>query len=363
MIIMQRLHEDDLVGHVRERPGWKLLSFPATAEKNEKFMIQTPYGKRTFIRKQDDLLHPERESAETLQQIKATLGEYNYAGQYQQAPAPLEGGLVKRSWLKYYEQTALPKKFDQILVSWDTANKPTELNDFSVATVWGIRKKKIYLLDVYRKQVNYPDLKRAVVQMAQTHKATVVLIEDAASGTQLVQELVYDGMRIVKAIKPEGDKVMRFNAQTATIENGFVYLPKDAPWLPEYVSEITTFPNSKHKDQSDSTAQALAWINQTEPESWVENNMRHEIAIGMNERNVPLDEIAQAVDEPREEVQDWFNQHAKRQSELVLERYASMLPKTFCDYCHQQIVIGTPAVKSGSRAYHPECLRKFSTGM
>jgi hypothetical protein len=92
VIVMQRLHQDDLVGRVQERPGWKLLSFPATAEKNEKFVVHTPYGKRTFIRKQSDLLHPERESAETLQQIKANLGEYNFAGQYQQAPAPLEGG-------------------------------------------------------------------------------------------------------------------------------------------------------------------------------------------------------------------------------------------------------------------------------
>jgi predicted phage terminase large subunit-like protein len=239
---------------------------------------------------------------------------------------------VKRSWFKYYDQTTLPKKSEQIIESWHTASKPSELNDFSVGTVWGIRKKKIFLLDVYRKQVNYPDLKRAVAHLAQAHKATVVLIEDAASGIQLVQELINDGMRIVKAIKPEGAKVMRFNARTATIENGFVLLPRDAPWLPEYVSEITTFPNSKHKDQSDSTAQALAWIDQTEPESWVETNMRNEIAISMNERNAPLDEIAQVVDETPEDLQDMFAQRAKRQSELVLESYASMLPKKFCSY-------------------------------
>ena len=73
--------------------------------------------------------------------------------------------------------------------------------------------------------MNYPDLKRAVRQQAEIHRAMVVLIEDKASGTQLIQELVNDGLRIVKPVKPEGDKVMRLNAQTATIENGFVFLP------------------------------------------------------------------------------------------------------------------------------------------
>ena len=130
----------------------------------------------------------------------------------------------------------------------------------------GDQKEEIYLLHVFRKRLGYPDLKRAVLEQAEIHRATIVLIEDKASGTQLIQELVKEGLRIVKAVKPEADKIMRFDAQTATIENGFVYLPQQAPWLAEYIHEITTFPSAKYDDQADSTSQALAWINQSPPE-------------------------------------------------------------------------------------------------
>jgi predicted phage terminase large subunit-like protein len=78
--------------------------------------------------------------------------------------------------------------------------------------------------------MEYPDLKRAVHAQAHAYGATVVLIEDRASGTQLVQELIREGLHMVKVCKPEHDKVMRLHAQTATIENGFVYLPREAPW-------------------------------------------------------------------------------------------------------------------------------------
>src|SRR4029077_8045530 len=116
----------------------------------------------------------------------------------------------------------------------------------SVCTTWGISEKRIYLLHVLHKRLAYPDLKRAVLEQAEMHRATIVLIEDRASGTQLIQELVNDGLRIVEPVKPEGDKVMRFNAQTATIENGFVYVPHEASWLAEYMHEITTFPSAKY---------------------------------------------------------------------------------------------------------------------
>jgi predicted phage terminase large subunit-like protein len=134
------------------------------------------------------------------------------------------------------------------------------------------------LLHVFRKKVDYPDLKRAVRQQAEMHRATLVLIEDKASGTQLSQELINEGLRIIKAVKPYGDKLMRFNAQTATIENGSVYLPREASWLADYIHEITTFPSAKYDDQADSTSQALAWINQQPPETGIIGYYRRENA-------------------------------------------------------------------------------------
>jgi predicted phage terminase large subunit-like protein len=123
---------------------------------------------------------------------------------------------------------------------------------------------------------NIPTLS-AVYSQARIYRATIVLIEDHASGTQLIQELVREGLHSVKAYKPEQDKVMRLRAQTATLENGFVFVPREAPWLPDYIHELITFPNAKYCDQADSTSQALAWINLAPPEPHIIGFYRREV--------------------------------------------------------------------------------------
>jgi predicted phage terminase large subunit-like protein len=115
---------------------------------------------------------------------------------------------------------------------------------------------------VLRKKLAYPELKRAVREQSEAFAPAVILIEDKASGTQLIQDLIADGLSQVTRYAPDGDKIMRLFAQTATIENGFVHLPEAAHWLPEYLSEFTLFPNARYDDQVDSTAQALAWAKQ-----------------------------------------------------------------------------------------------------
>jgi predicted phage terminase large subunit-like protein len=149
-----------------------------------------------------------------------------------------------------------------IIQSWDTANKSTELSDFSVCTTWGRKNKKLYLLHVLRKRMDYPELKRAVWQQAARFQPSNILIEDKASGTQLIQELIQDGVDGVTCYEPTMDKIMRMHSVTSTIENGFVYLPTEAEWLPAYQQELTAFPACKHDDQADSTSQALDWAKQ-----------------------------------------------------------------------------------------------------
>lgn len=264
IIVMQRLHQDDLVGHVLEQEKWEVLSFPAIAEEDENYLIESPLGRRRFERKVGEVLQPDRESKLTLENIRKTAGEYNFASQYQQTPMPLGGALVKTKWLQYYEPRDLPERFTWILQSWDTANKSGELNDFSVCTTWGAIDQSYYLLDVFRRRLNYPDLKRAVQEQAcrsygQAKRVDTVLIEDKASGTQLIQDLKVEGVLNVKPYEPPpgSDKLMRFYPQTAEFENGRVLLPRSAPWLDDYVREITSFPGCKYDDQVDSTTQAL----------------------------------------------------------------------------------------------------------
>jgi predicted phage terminase large subunit-like protein len=186
--------------------------------------------------------------------------DYNFTAQYQQDPQPPSGIIVKREWLRFYGPSELPQKFDQIIQSWDTANKDSELANFSVCTTWGLKDDRMYLLDVFRRKLNFPDLKRSVRQLAEHYHAEVVLVEDKASGTSLIQELRADGFSNVQAAPPiEGDKIMRLHAQTAKIEGGFVLFPKEAPWLDTYIHELVAFPNVKNDDQVDSTVFALAW--------------------------------------------------------------------------------------------------------
>jgi predicted phage terminase large subunit-like protein len=263
ILIMQRLHEDDPVGHVLKQEPWEVVSLPAIAEMDEEYDYETPYGRVQHRRRTGEALHPERESLETLTRIKHTLGSYHFAGQYQQTPAPLEGGLVTRDWFRSYRTAELPPCFEQVVQSWDTANKASELANYSVCTTWGLWHRQRYLLDVWRQQVNYPELKRAVMALARQWHATVILIEDRASGTQLLQELQAEGLSAV-AIQPVGDKVMRLHAQTAVIEQGRVWLPQDAAWLEPLLHELTTFPKVAYDDQVDSVAQALAWMTQAE---------------------------------------------------------------------------------------------------
>ena len=260
VIVMQRLHQDDLVGHVLAQEPWEVLSLPAIAAEEEVWSYSTLTGPQRRVRRAGEALIPQREPLDVLQKIRATIGEYTFSAQYLQAPVPFGGALVKESWLHYVEPAAWPKQFSTRIQSWDTANKATELSDYSVSTTWGIQDKNIYLLDVYRRRLDYPDLKRAVQDLAQRFLPNAILIEDKASGTQLIQDLIREGCHQVKGIKTEGDKVMRMNAQTAVIENGFVHLPSSAPWLQDYVKELTGFPQTKFDDQVDSTAQALAWI-------------------------------------------------------------------------------------------------------
>jgi predicted phage terminase large subunit-like protein len=260
VLVMQRLHEDDLVGHVLPQAGWRLLKFPAIAEENEHYTIQTPYGERIFTRRQGEALHAQRESLEVLARMRESHGEYNFAGQYQQSPSPLGGGMIKTGWFKTYEPAEMPKKFEVVFQSWDTANKSSELSDFSVCTTWGLREKKLYLLHVLRKRLDYPDLRREVKQQAELWEAKNVVIEDRASGTQLIQDLQADGVYSTTQYEPKMEKILRMHSVSSTIENGFVYIPAEADWLAEYLHEMSSFPNGKYDDQVDSTSQALDWL-------------------------------------------------------------------------------------------------------
>ncbi len=262
VLIMQRLHQDDLVGHVLAQEDWEVLHFPAIAEEDEVHFIEGPLGSRIYRRKAGEALHPEREPLPVLQTIRRTIGEYNFASQYQQNPIPIGGAIVRTKWLRYYTPDELPERFEQIVQSWDCANKSTELSDYSVCTTWGASDDHYFLLHVDRERRDYPDLKRRAHELAERYRVDALLIEDKASGTQLIQELKTEGIFAVEPFLPPSgtDKIMRLVLQTPLFENGRVLFPREAPWLSDYVNEIISFPGPKYDDQVDSTTQALQYL-------------------------------------------------------------------------------------------------------
>jgi predicted phage terminase large subunit-like protein len=264
IIVMQRLHQDDLVGHVleRARDDWHVVSLPAIAEENERHVIETPFGREIWTRLRGQVLNPARESLETILRIRETSGAYTFLSQYQQNPTPVEGMMVMRDWLKYYPFGELPRTPDRTVQSWDTANTPSELSDFSVCTTWAVIDRKFYLVDLCRERLNYPELKRKVVELSQRFRPDTVVIEDKASGTQLIQDLREGATYAIHAYKPPAgsNKIMRLHAQTAKFESGQVLLPAGASWLDDFLAELLSFPGGRHDDQVDSVTQALDFL-------------------------------------------------------------------------------------------------------
>jgi predicted phage terminase large subunit-like protein len=257
VLIMQRLHVDDLVGHVLEKgPAWTHLNLPAIADSPQD--VELGNG-TTYRRDIGDVLHPEREPLAVLDELKASMGSQAFSAQYQQAPVVPGGVLIKKAWFRSYTRPPEPGPGDRIVQSWDTASKANKTNDFSVCTTWLIRGQDYYLLDVLRKRLEFPDLRRRILAHAARFKTRTVLIEDASTGAPLIQDLQCEGKIRPIAIPPDRDKIVRLEAQSAVIEAGHVLLPDAAPWLDDFLLEVLAFPNGRYDDQVDSLSQFLTW--------------------------------------------------------------------------------------------------------
>src|SRR3954471_8917194 len=128
IVVMQRLHPDDLVGHLLEQGGWRHLNLPAIAEQETVVELGAT---RRHRRRVGNLLHPERESQTALDELKASMGSMEFTAQYQQAPVPIGGNLIRWSWFKFYDNPPTPQPGDKLIVSWDTAQSSHQLADYS----------------------------------------------------------------------------------------------------------------------------------------------------------------------------------------------------------------------------------------
>lgn len=271
LIIQTRWHEDDLSGRIlphdwdgnsgwvqaKDGEWWYVICLQAQCERHD-----DPLGREI-----GEWLWTDWFPVEHWQKEKNVQGTRNWEALYQQKPKPAEGGMFKKAWFKRYGEP--PSEFLRVVFSLDTAYKEGQLNDPSVLTVWGeTEDQKLCLLHVWRKKVEYPELKRVLANHYMTWRPDAALIEDKASGQSLIQEcragVELDGYpkRInipVVAIEPEGNKVIRAERVSSRVEAGMVYLPQVADWLIDYESEVFGFPIATHDDQVDSTSQFLQW--------------------------------------------------------------------------------------------------------
>ena len=134
VLIMQRLHADDLTGHVLEHGEWEVASLPAIAGEDGVYALSDTPGD-VHRAACGDLLQPLREPMSVLEAVRRAQGSMHFQAQYLQQPVPADGAVIRRAWLNTYEER--PADFQRIVVSWDTASTKSEDSDYSVATVWG----------------------------------------------------------------------------------------------------------------------------------------------------------------------------------------------------------------------------------
>lgn len=264
IIVMQRLHQDDLVGHVLDKEEWEVLSIPAIAPEDCRYRIGD--GSEAFYqRRAGEVLHSAREPMVYLETVKRNLGTLNFSAQYQQNPMPAEGQVIKRAWIQNYDYDERPPVFERVIASWDTASTQAEHSDWSVGTVWGAIGQHFYLLDVIRGRWEAPELRKAILKIARDHEVDATLIENTELGRALSQDLRRTGQLQPLLQQARFDKTARLMAQAARFEAGQVFLPKKASWLGDYLGELLAFPVGRHDDQVDATSQALKYLTARTP--------------------------------------------------------------------------------------------------
>jgi len=259
VIIMQRLHEDDLAGHVLKDRGWEHLCFPMEYEPARKCI--TCLGIQDPREKEGELLWPDRFDREWLEGQKRVLGTFGTAGQLQQSPVPSSGGLVRLDWFRNYRVMPSKDQWIEVIQCWDTAQKADELlNCPWVCGTWVRTKTGYYLVDVLREWMTYPQGKRMVKSLAEKFNPQIILIEDKSTGSCLLQELPLETTFPLLPFEPESDKITRLAVETPAIEAGNVWLPDSSPWLSDFLLEIGNFPLGATMDQADMLSMALKYF-------------------------------------------------------------------------------------------------------
>ena len=274
VVLGTRWHEDDLIGRLLNSPGasdWVRLKLPYFAEEDD------PIGREVGA--------PLHIFGDVPSVAKGEISSRGFSALYQQNPSPAEGAIFKLAWLQHrYDPRWMDDKMlrhregrladDErwlVVQTIDTATKDGVGNDYSCIATWATDGIRYYLVDVWRARVDYPDLKRAVVEQFWKYHPFQIAVEDTTHGRPLVQE--FQKMAGAPPVAPypvSGSKVTRVEAISGWFEGGYVALPGRRPeeeplWLEPWMREHLSFPNAAHDDQVDCTSIALTRLTLREP--------------------------------------------------------------------------------------------------
>lgn len=279
IIIMQRLHEKDLSGHLLTKPDgdkYYHLKIPAEALETTKYFY--PISRKVKLYRQGEVMQPARESKGALAKQRGNLGSFGYAGQYMQDPSPREGGIFKKKYWKYYSVIPMTKEglydFDEIVDVWDCSFKDKESSSFVAGGTWGIKGPFRYLLNITYERLGFLATIKAMLRHRNmflrpgSERVSYIektIIEDKANGTAIIEVLKQEIQGII-AFEPHGDKAERAAAIEPQLESGCFLLPTKAIAtfdVEMYIDNLAKFPNAEHKDLVDMTTMTGIYLKQS----------------------------------------------------------------------------------------------------
>lgn len=267
VLIMQRVHELDPSGYQLEQDkgAWEHVEIPLEAEEQKSSSF--PISGKTVLRERDSLIHADRFSGKTVANLKKN--RLDWAGLYQQHPAPLEGNLIKRSEVRYYggidpitgeKDPESPGKFDLVLLSCDAAFKDLATSDYVAIGAIGVKGPRRYLLDLVNQHLDVDGTEHAILrmrsqQMALGRAVNGVLVEDKANGPAVIKRLKKKIPGVIE-IEPMGGKIARMFAVAPEWQAGDWYVDRNHGLTEPFVQQITIFPAAAHDDMADMMSQA-----------------------------------------------------------------------------------------------------------
>jgi len=262
VLIMQRLHQRDLAGHLLEQGGWELVCLPNEFDGIRRTTVLGAYDPR---KEKGELLFPKRLSREGTERKKIQLGLSAYTGQFQQQPSPAGGMIFKESTFQYWLPDKLPE-MDYVIGSWDcTFGSTTSDADFVVGQTWGACGAKRYLLHPQEKRrMTVPDMVEAIKeQVRKWPNLRAVIIENKAKGKEVIDALSREIPGLIGWNPTGQSKQGRAYAVTPLFEAGQIFFPHPEyyGWVrDDFKPEILTFPAARHDDQVDAMTMALIWM-------------------------------------------------------------------------------------------------------